>query len=47
MLAISLVCVSYRNLVRNLALIDLVKRKLHIQYDFDKGTYQISKVYAF
>ena len=42
-----LVCVAYSsNLVWNIALMNLAKRKLHIKYGFDKVTYQISKVCA-
>ena len=39
--------VSYSNLVWNIALINLVKQKLHIKYGFDKVTYHISKACAF
>ena len=39
--------VSYSNLIWNLALINLVKQKLHIKYGFDKVTYQIPKACAF
>ena len=43
----SLASASYSNLVWNLALIILVKQNFHIQYGFDKTTYQISKACAF
>ena len=33
----SLICVSYSNLVWNLALLNLAKRNFHIKYGFDKS----------
>ena len=42
-----LVSVSYSNLVWNVALINLSKRKFRIKYGFYKVKYQISKAYAF
>ena len=38
-----MVCVSYGNLVWNLALINLAKRKLHMKYGFDKVAYQYQR----
>ena len=42
-----LVSVSYTNFVWNLALINLVKQKLHIKYGFDRVTYHLPKASAF